>query len=148
MKFIPFFMSRSEEDRCTFSLITAIITRWWYNKLSNNYSFSPYSSSHIVSEEVFHCTNICLPFILAHKENYKHIIHYFCMPAWKLNKAITREPSYFLLSTRCWDGDTLYSANLQDCWLNLCLWLTYTEKYNAWVHPPLRYCRTSVTVPS
>lgn len=33
-----------------------------------------------------------------------------CMPAWKLNKTSTREPTYFLQSTRCWDGDIPYNA--------------------------------------
>lgn len=37
----PLSLSRSEGDGCAFSLITAIITQWWHNKLSNNYSLSP-----------------------------------------------------------------------------------------------------------
>lgn len=68
------------------------------------------------------------------------------MSAWKLNKTITREPSYFLLSARCWDGDTLYSAKSTRLLTKLVLMaLTYTEKKNytarsAERHPPLRCC--------
>lgn len=43
VKFIPFSANRSEGDGCAFSLITAIITQCWYNKLANNYPF-PHSS--------------------------------------------------------------------------------------------------------
>lgn len=80
VKFIPFSVSRSEGDGCTFSLITAIITQWWYNKLSNNYPFLPFLSLSLPptqSHQKYFTAQIyaCHLFQLIRK-NYKHIVHY------------------------------------------------------------------------
>lgn len=127
-------MSRSEGDGCTFSLITAIITQWWHNKLSNNYSLSTLprsvSSSHTVPAEVFHSTNTCMPFILALKVKLQASHSLCCTSIWEQyhHRGGSMLPAEFKMF-RWWLSIT---ANLQDCWLNIRSYLTFTKKCTSW----------------
>lgn len=127
-----FSMSRSEGDGCTFSLITAIITQWWHNKLSNNYSLPPSSP--------------CL--FLPHSPNRSLSMHKYMFAIYFNSQGKTASMSFIILHVNieakqdqhqgakllpCWAQDvgmvTLsIMPNLQDCWLNLHLCLTYTKK--------------------
>lgn len=90
----PLSLSRSEGDGCAFSLITAIITQWWHNKLSNNYSLSPLFLALLLpptqsQQKPFRAqTQARHLFQLLRnkkikKKNYKTVIRSCCTSVWK-----------------------------------------------------------------
>lgn len=131
-------MSGYEGDGCTYSLIAAIITQWWHNKLSNNYSlFVSLSLPPTWSQQTsFAARTHALYLFQLLRNNYMYVIHFNqCQGGNKTNK---REATCFLLSSRCWD----YYAQFTRLLTKLLIMPYIYKKCTAWRaegHPLSRY---------